>query len=95
MKPATLEQIGAIGHVEKHAARLYVTVDGVEPKPDFRDPAVAGLVRMAFLQGIAWERSCKQEAEPSCAHSHLPGGMGCIRCEVLAFEATMRRQEDK
>jgi hypothetical protein len=24
--------------------------------------------------------------EPSCAHSHLPGGLGCVVCEVNAFE---------
>lgn len=46
MRPATLEQIGQLGHPEKQAAREYV-----EGKPD-----MAGLVRMAFLQGIAWER---------------------------------------
>lgn len=26
-------------------------------------------------------------SEPSCKHSHLPGGVGCIVCEVEAFEA--------
>lgn len=49
MKPATLEQIGQLGGPEKQAAREYAPTVA----PMFAETAV----RMAFLQGIAWERA--------------------------------------
>lgn len=29
-------------------------------------------------------------AEAACPHSHLPGGLGCVVCEALAFEDYQR-----
>jgi hypothetical protein len=29
-------------------------------------------------------------SEPSCEHSYLPGGMGCIVCQTNAFEQHQR-----
>lgn len=49
MSRATLAEVAALGHKEKDAAREYVAADALTDLE-----AVA--VRMAYLQGILWER---------------------------------------
>lgn len=57
MKPATLDQIAQRGGPEKQAAREYCEAAPRHPGMSTLEDVVRASERMAFLQGIAWERS--------------------------------------
>lgn len=59
---ATLEQIGQLGHEEKEGARVYATEGSLIARHSRGaarsklEEVARGRERMAFLQGIHWER---------------------------------------
>jgi hypothetical protein len=74
---ASLEEIGQLGHPEKHAAREYAAQEaGKSSRGGVRFPQpmadlIEGRERMAFLQGILWERAHVAELEAVKAHMAL------------------------
>ena len=90
MSNLNLAAIAALGSEEKLAARDYVA-----DKPDFADPAVAGLVRMAFLQGILWERNRPSELIAALqllvdSHTKTTDAWPCIVAAQAALSKTRK-----
>jgi hypothetical protein len=64
MTPATLGEIGNLGHEEKQAMREYTKTRIARPNPSAKETAThhVGDLEIAFLQGILWERKRWQKA---------------------------------